>query len=214
MPTDACQCPGSRRWHWKTQEGPGPLGVPRGLRLWSWGAVRMGTWVMVSLPQGWPGAAGAHPGRLPSGPDGPGDNGEMALRWPEPGLARHSHRWQGQAGGALGGLGDSSLCWPWPPALLWEGRAVLLPCTVRGPELAPGGGKDVRGRKGDFFSQSQQWQRGCADCRGGLGKERRKTSALQEEKLELQKVSALLAFLWAQGRIGGTVGESTSLVRG
>lgn len=146
------------------------VGIPWGLRLRSRGAVQMGMWVTVSLPQGWPGAAGAHPGRLPSGPDRPGDDGEMTLRWPEPGLARHSRRWQGQARGALGGLGDSSLCWPRPPALLWEGRAVLLPCTVRGPELAPGGGKDVGGGKRDFFPSLGGGREAVRIVGGGWGR--------------------------------------------
>lgn len=68
--------------------------------------------VMVSLPQGWLGAAGTHPGRLPLGPDGPREDGEMTPKWPELGLARHSHGWQGQAGGVPGvpcGRGDSTL---------------------------------------------------------------------------------------------------------
>lgn len=87
----------------------------------------------------------------------------MTPRWPEPGLARHSRGWQGQVGGGVfrhvvpgcpwwAGGQQAAGGWPWPPALLWEGRAVPLLCTMQGPELGPRRGKDMGGGKGGFSS--------------------------------------------------------------
>jgi len=67
---------------------------------------------------------------------------------------------------------------------------------------------------GDVSLQSGQGQRACAGCAQRLEKDRGKTSALQEEKAELQEVGALLAFPRARGRAGGTPGGSTFLAGG
>lgn len=102
----------------------------------------------------------------------------------------------GGSWGALGGQGDSRLqccshaqCggWSW---LLGETKAWEVE------------------KRGIF--QSRQGQRACADCWEGLDKERRKMLALQEEKLELQKVSACPGFQWGQDHTGGSLGWSTS----
>lgn len=209
---------GSPRGSWT----PGRwVGIPWALSLRSQGAVQTGTWVMVSLLQGWPGAAGAHPGHLLSGPDGPEEDGEMTLRWPERGLARHSHGRQGQAGGGL------QACGPGVPLVGW-GQQAAGGCAGHGHRLSFGREEQCCScarcegqswlleetktweveKRGIF--QSRQGQRDCVDCRERLEKERRKTLALQEEKLELQKVSALLAFQWGQDPTGGTLGRSTS----
>lgn len=202
MPTGACQCPGSTgnpRGSWT----PGCwVGIPWGLCPWSWGVVRMGTRVMVSLPQGWP---GAHRGCLPSGYDRPGADGEMTWKWSEQGLGRRSRGRQGKFGGVF----------------RHEGGQAAGGCAGHDHRLCFGREKQSRSRaqsKGHCWLleeakmrevekrgifQSRQGQRAWADCQKGLEKERRKTSALQEEKRELQKVGAFLAFQWAQSHTGG-----------
>ncbi|XP_027562263.1 uncharacterized protein LOC113979029 [Neopelma chrysocephalum] len=63
----------------------------------------------------------------------------------------------------------------------------------------------------DRERMSRQGQGACAGCRERLGKEGRKMLALQEEKLELLKVSELPAFQWGRDHTRGAVGRSTHI---